>query len=116
MGLSALPDDAKQIMLKHAYDTLEMAVGEELSEGLSDSQLEEFESIIDSKDEMAATRWLEIHVPEYRAITREKFDELARMISSASEDILAAEVASGSGPSRANHPQGEDSATAKGQA
>lgn len=64
VGLQDLPEEQKKAFLQHIYDELELRVGTKLSDGMSDSQLEEFESIIDRKDEVV-TAWLAQHVPEY---------------------------------------------------
>jgi len=64
VGLQDLPDDQKKAFLQHIYDELELRVGTKLSDGMSDAQLEEFESIIDRKDEVV-TAWLAEHVPDY---------------------------------------------------
>lgn len=64
VGLQDLPEDQKKPFLQHIYDELELRVGTKLSEGMSDGQLEEFEAIIDRKDE-TITNWLAQHVPDY---------------------------------------------------
>ena len=64
IGLNELPDEQKQAFLQHIYEELELRVGTKLSEGLSDDQLEEFESIIDRKDEVIVA-WLNQHAPDY---------------------------------------------------
>jgi hypothetical protein len=65
VGLGSLPDDQKKPFLQHTYDQLEYKVGVRLSEGMSDAQLEEFESIIDRKDEVI-NPWLATHAPDYQ--------------------------------------------------
>jgi hypothetical protein len=64
IGLNDLPEEQKKAFLQHIYDELELRVGTKLSDGMSDEQLEEFESIIDRKDEVVKT-WLAEHVPDY---------------------------------------------------
>ncbi len=64
IGLNELPEEQKKAFLQHIYDELELRVGTKLSDGMSDEQLEEFESIIDRKDEVIRT-WLEQHAPDY---------------------------------------------------
>jgi Protein of unknown function (DUF5663) len=49
---------------KHIYDELELRVGTRLSDGMTDEQLEEFESIIDRKDDVVKA-WLAKYVPDY---------------------------------------------------
>ncbi len=65
IGLANLPDEQKKPFLQHTYDQLEYKVGIRLSEGMSDDQLEEFESIIDRKQDVIST-WLSLHAPSYQ--------------------------------------------------
>ena len=134
-GLNALPDEQKGPFLQHVYDQLEYRVGVRLSEGMSDAQLEQFESIIDKdplviddwiaqyapayqtdelylkiqqaisaqasvsdaevKSEYAATKWLEVNRPDYRAIVAQTLNELKQEISRDRDSIL------GTGPAAA---------------
>jgi hypothetical protein len=64
VGLNDLPEEQKKPFLQHIYDELELRVGTKLSEGMSDEQLEEFESIIDRKDEIVKA-WLAKYAPDY---------------------------------------------------
>ncbi len=64
VGLGELPEDQKKMFLDHFREQLELRVGTKLSEGLSDAQLEEFESFIDRKDDKVAG-WLAANVPQY---------------------------------------------------
>ena len=65
VGLGALPDNQKKMFLDHFREQLELRVGTRLSEGLSDAQLEEFESFIDRKDDKV-NGWLAANVPNYQ--------------------------------------------------
>jgi len=65
IGLGGLPEDQKKPFLQLTYDRLEYQVGIRLSEGMSDDQLEEFESIIDRKPEVI-TDWLAVNAPAYQ--------------------------------------------------
>ena len=64
VGLADMPDDQKEPFKQHIYNELELRVGQRLSEGMSDAQLAEFESIIDH-DNDAITTWLSTNAPEY---------------------------------------------------
>ena len=64
VGLGELPAEQKQMFLDHFREQLELRVGTRLSEGLSDAQLEEFESFIDRKDDRV-NAWLSANVPQY---------------------------------------------------
>lgn len=64
IGLGDLPEDQKKPFLQHVYDQLEYRVGIRLSEGMSDDQLKEFESIIDRKQEVI-DGWVQQYAPDY---------------------------------------------------
>jgi len=73
IGLDGLPEEQKKPFLQHIYSELELRVGTRLSDGLSDSQLEEFEKIID-RDQEKIQSWLSEHAPTYH--TEEAFAKL----------------------------------------
>jgi hypothetical protein len=58
VGLSNMPDEQKENFLQYAQDQLEVRIGEKMSEGLSDEQLDEFEKIIDN-DQDTVQKWLD---------------------------------------------------------
>lgn len=64
VGLGDLPADQKKAFLDHFREQLELRVGTRLSEGLSDAQLEEFESFIDRKEDRV-NAWLLGNMPNY---------------------------------------------------
>lgn len=57
VGLSGMPEEQKKTFLQYAQDQLEVRIGEKMSEGLSDDQLDEFERIIDN-DQETVQKWL----------------------------------------------------------
>jgi len=63
-GLDKMPEAEKKPFLQHIYDELELRVGTELSSGMNDNQLQEFESIIDRKDDVVVA-WLAKYAPDY---------------------------------------------------
>ena len=65
IGLDELPENEKKPFLQHIYDELEIRVGTKLSDGLSDNQLDEFESIIDHKEDVIEN-WLAKNDPDYK--------------------------------------------------
>ena len=64
LGLDSMPAEQKDAFLKHIYDELELRVGTKLSEGLSESQLTEFEKIID-RDQATIQDWVRVNSPDY---------------------------------------------------
>ncbi len=65
LGLDQLPEDQQKSLLQHIYSELELRVGERLSQGMSDAQLEEFAGIID-KTPGAVDDFLMKHAPNYQ--------------------------------------------------
>lgn len=65
IGLNDLPEEQKKPFLQHIYDELELRVGTRLSEGMTDAQLELFESIIDRNEDVIEV-WLSKYAPDYR--------------------------------------------------
>lgn len=91
IGLADLPEEQKKPFLQHVYDQLEYRVGVRLSEGMSDAQLEEFEAIIDKKQEVIDA-WIAQYAPDYAT------DQLFQKIQEASglseiDPILRSEYA-----------------------
>lgn len=75
VGLAGLPEDQKKPFLQYTYDQLEYKVGIRLSEGMSDEQLQEFEAIIDRKQDVI-TQWIATNAPDYQ--NEEVFQRLAQ--------------------------------------
>jgi len=66
IGLADLPEEQRKPFLQHVYDQLEYRVGVRLSEGMTDAQLEEFEAIIDRKEDVV-NNWIQTYAPAYAA-------------------------------------------------
>lgn len=64
LGLDGLPEEQRKPFLNHIYSELELRVGQRLSDGLSDAQLDEFANIID-KVPGAVDNFLAQHAPNY---------------------------------------------------
>ncbi|MGB4762773.1 MAG: DUF5663 domain-containing protein, partial [Candidatus Saccharimonas sp.] len=64
VGLGGLPEEQRNLFLDHFREQLELRVGTKLSEGLSDEQLQEFESFIDRKEDKV-NEWITANVPQY---------------------------------------------------
>lgn len=92
LGLGELPLEQRKAFLEHVYSQLELRVGTRLSEGLSESQLSEFESFVD-RDSEKVQAWIGANTPDYQS------DSAYQQIRQAagtdvSEDIILAEYAS----------------------
>lgn len=92
VGLGDLPDEQKQAFLQYFREQLELRVGTKLSDGLSDAQLEEFESFVDRDADKVHT-WIQAHVPNYREDT--VYQQLREGApENVADDIVLAEYAS----------------------
>lgn len=77
MGLSAMPEDQKQKFLDYVQEELEIRIGERISKGLAETQLNEFDMITDP---IEATKWLERNRPDYREIVNRTIEEMKEEI------------------------------------
>lgn len=92
VGLGSLPDDQKKAFLEHFREQLEMRVGTKLSDGLSDQQLDQFESFIDRKSDRVSA-WLATNAPNYEQDA--VYQQLrANAPDNVPADVLLAEYAS----------------------
>ncbi len=73
MGLSAMPEDQKQAFLNYVQEELEVRIGERISKGLTQVQLNQFDLIKDPKE---VAKWLEINRPDYREIVNRAIEEM----------------------------------------
>ena len=73
MGLSAMPEDQKQAFLDYVQEELEVRIGERISKGLTEAQLNQFDMITDQDE---AAEWLEANRPDYREIVTRTIEEL----------------------------------------
>ncbi len=89
IGLGGLPVDDKNKMLAHIYETLEMRVGMTLAKQMTNEQLDEFESFIDSNNEDGALKWLETNFPNYKQVVADELDKLKEEIKGQAPQILA---------------------------
>lgn len=83
LGLDSLPEEQRKPFLTHIYSELELRVGERLSQGLSDAQLDEFANIID-KIPGAVDEFLEKHSPNY--VEDQIFQRLSQATGMAVDD------------------------------
>ena len=82
LGLDQLPEEQRKPFLEHIYSQLELRVGERLSQGMSDEQLDEFANIID-KVENVVDAFIAKHAPNY---TREPMFQRLVQATGASPD------------------------------
>lgn len=89
LGLGALPQEEKDRMKAHIYETLEMQVGMRLASGMSEEQLDEFEGLMNANDEAGALKWLETNFPNYKQVVAEELEKLKNEIKQAAPHIVA---------------------------
>ena len=77
MGLQAMPEDQKQKFLDYVQEELEVRIGERISKGLTEVQLNEFDMITDP---LEAAKWLEKNRPDYREIVSRTIEEMKEEI------------------------------------
>ncbi len=73
MGLSAMPADQKAKFLEYVQRELEIRIGERVSKGLTEFQLNEFDNITEPQE---AIKWLEKNRPDYREIVDRTIKEM----------------------------------------
>lgn len=88
VGLGGMPEEHRQAFLQHLYEELELRVGTRLSEGMSDTQLAEFEKLIDANDEQGALAWLETNRPNYKDVVAEELEKLKQEVIASKDKIL----------------------------
>jgi hypothetical protein len=101
LGLGSLPNDEKNKMLAHIYETLEMRVGMKLAEQMTNEQLDEFEGFIDRNDEPGALAWLETNFPDYKKVVADELEKLKGEIKISAPQIVAASQAAAQQPPQA---------------
>lgn len=77
MGLQAMPEEQKQKFLDYVQAELEIRIGERISKGLTEAQLNEFDAITDPVE---AAKWLEQNRPDYREIVNRTIEEMKEEI------------------------------------
>lgn len=93
LGLGSLPEDQKRAMLQHIYETLELRVGTNLANQMTDQQLEEFEKFIDEggdTNQPQALQWLETNLPNYKQVVNDVFEALKAEIRQMAPQLLTA--------------------------
>lgn len=85
MGLSAMPEDQKQAFLDYVQEELEVRIGERISKGLTETQLNEFDMITDPVE---AAKWLEKNRPDYREIVTRTINEMKEEIRANRNKLL----------------------------
>ena len=83
LGLDQLPEEQRKPFLQHIYSELELRVGERLSQGMSEAQLDEFANIID-KTPGVVEGFLAKYAPNYQQ--EPMFQRLLQASGAAADD------------------------------
>jgi len=87
-GVDDLPAELREPFLQHVYSTIEMRVGEQLTEGMSDNLLDEFGYFVDM-DEAGMAKWFDLHLPDYTE--RDDYQALKKANPDAPEAAILSE-------------------------
>ena len=107
LGLGSLPEDQKRAMLQHIYETLELRVGTNLANQMTDQQLEEFEKFIDEggdANQAEALKWLETNLPNYKQVVNDVFEALKVEIKQMAPQLVAASAQQPAMPQQGGAP------------
>jgi hypothetical protein len=85
MGLASMPEEQKQAFLDYIQEELEERIGERISRGLTETQLNEFDMI---SDPLEAAKWLEKNRPDYREIVNRTIEEMKQEIRANRSKLL----------------------------
>ena len=85
MGLASMPEEQKRAFLDYVQEELEVRIGERISKGLTETQLNEFDMISDTVE---AAAWLEKNRPDYREIVNRTIEEMKQEIRANRSKLL----------------------------
>lgn len=86
VGLTVMEEEEKQAFLDYVKEELEVRVGEEIADGMSEEKVKEFE-VAETEEEIK--KWLSENKPNYREIVQRTVEELKREITKNRDKILA---------------------------
>lgn len=94
LGLQAMPEEQKQKFLDYVQKETEIRIGERISSGLSEVQLNEFD-MINNQDE--AIKWLERNRPDYREIVNDTIEGIKAEIRANRDKLIPTQEGVGNG-------------------
>ena len=86
VGLSAMPEAQRKAFLEYAQEELEVRVGEEIAEGMTEEKMREFE---EAQTDEATEKWLNENKPNYREIVDKTIEDLKAEIARNRDKILS---------------------------
>ena len=85
VGLSAMGEAEKRAFLEYVQEELEVRIGEEIAEGMSEDKMREFE---EAETDEAAEAWLKANKPDYKEIVTKTIADLKAEIARNKDKIL----------------------------
>lgn len=78
LGLGGIATEQKEALVGQLIETLQLRVGERLSQDLTDAQIEDFDRVTSDAEDpaSAALEWLQTNNPNYPAIVNEETEKL----------------------------------------
>lgn len=92
VGLGAMPAEQKTSFLEYLRETLEMHIGLRLVDGVDQGLLDQFEELIELRNEEGALAWLKNNCPGYTDIVKDELTKLRNEVIASRDDILGAAV------------------------
>lgn len=89
LGLGAMPQGEKEAFIEYVLEQLQLRVGTELSKGMSDEKLEQFEKLFEAKDRAGATTWLQQNCPNYKQVVQQELAAIKEEIVAGRDRLLA---------------------------
>ncbi len=86
IGLDDMPEEQKKAFLDYAQEELEVRIGEKISEGMTEEQLNEFDAI---EDQELAVQWLDANRPDYKEVVARVVEDFKNEIASNKDQIAA---------------------------
>lgn len=85
VGLSAMPEEQKKAFLEYAQEELEVRVGEEIADGMTEEKMQEFEN---AKTDEETEKWLNDNKPNYKEIVDKTIEDFKNEITKNRDTIL----------------------------
>ena len=88
VGLGEMPEERKAEFLRYIQETLEIRVGQRMSEGMSDAKLLEFDELAKGGDTEEIQEWIKVNRPDYREIARDELRKVTEELIERKSEIL----------------------------
>jgi len=86
-GLENFSSEEQAEFIKDIGENLKLRVGMKFAEIMSDDQLEQFQAVMDSDDDEAATKWLVANVPNYAQLVADEMQAIKSEIQHTVDEV-----------------------------